>query len=218
MPRETEAKIKVHNLEPYRATLDQLGAANEGECLERNWVFDTALGDLRGDGILLRIRNTGGPGGVLTVKRRVQGGEFKTREEIESMVDSTEDLMRQLEIVGFQVKWVYEKYRETWIWRDCVVTLDECPEIGYFIEIEGSPGGIRSVAAELGLDPNQHIADTYLGLWQKFLEENGEAPRNMIFTREKTEEYRRRSTTVVFRRENGSRPSPYAGSMKERKP
>lgn len=181
MAREIEAKIRVEDLDRYQARLDRLGAANEGGVLERNWVFDDADGRLEKSGTLLRVRNTGGVAGVLTVKRKVDGGEFKTREEVESMVDSSEDLLRQFEMLGFLVVWIYEKRRHTWLWRDCIVSLDECPEIGCFIEIEGTPDRIRGVAGELGLDPGDHIDDNYLGLWKKHLEARGEAPRNMIF-------------------------------------
>lgn len=183
MPREVEAKIRVDSLEPLRTRLDELGAVNEGECLERNWVLDDDRESLRTSGRLLRVRTMGGPSGLLTVKRRVEGGEFKTREEIESMVDSAEDLLRQLEVVGFQVKWVYEKRRQTWLWRDCVLALDELPEIGCYIEIEGAPDTIRAVAADLGLDTADHIHDNYLELWVRHLREQNEAPRHMVFSR-----------------------------------
>lgn len=181
MALETEAKIKVGSLDDIRAKLDAYGAANEGDCLERNWVLDNRDGELKKKGVLLRVRNEGEEGGILTIKRPVEGGEFKTREEIETMVDSAEELIRQLTAVGFEVKWVYEKHRQTWLWRDCVLALDECPELGFFIEIEGVPDKIREVAGELGLNPADHIDDNYLGLWMKHLEKLGQKPRNMLF-------------------------------------
>ena len=195
MAREVEAKIKVDNFDRLRARLEQLGAAYEGECLERNWILDDADGRLHKSGMLLRVRNNGGVDGILTVKRRIDGGDFKTREEVESMVDSTDDLLRQMEMVGFGTHWIYEKRRQTWLWRDCMVTLDELPEIGCFVEIEGTPDKIRGVAAELGLSPENHIDDNYMGLWFKHLEAKGEAPRNMIFSPE--ENACRRSTTII---------------------
>lgn len=181
MAIECEAKIKVGDMEPIRARLRHFGAVDEGEALERNWVLDRPDNGLYAKGILLRVRNTGEVGGVLTVKHHVDGGEFKSREEVESMVDSTEDLLRQLEIVGFRVKWIYEKKRWTWLWRDCVIALDVCPEIGDFIEIEGEPERIREVAAALGLDAADHIDANYLSIWQDYLKERGDEPRHMVF-------------------------------------
>ena len=181
MATETEAKIKVSDLGVVAARLHVLGATDEGAVFERNWVLDRPDGEIMKAGALLRVRNTGGPGGVLTVKHRTAGGEFKTREEVETRVDSCELLLRQLETLGFRVGWIYEKRRATWLWRDCVVTLDECPEMGGFVEIEGEAEAIRRAAADIGLDPDSHIDDNYLGVWMKYLAARGEAPRDMVF-------------------------------------
>ncbi len=182
MPIECEAKLRIEDADPIRSRLESLGAANEGEHLERNWVLDNADSGLADNDILLRVRNTGGPGGVLTVKKPTKPGQFKTREEIETMTDCVDELLRQLQIVGFSVKWIYEKYRETWLWRDCVLSLDKCPEIGNFIEIEGTPDRIRDIARELGLNADDHIRDNYLALWQNHLHELGQPKRNMVFS------------------------------------
>lgn len=184
MGKEIEAKIQVSDLEALRSRLLQLGAVDEGCALERNWVLDNDIDSLRGSGVLLRVRSHGDVGGILTVKRRMEGGAFKTREEVECMVDSTDDLLRQLEMIGFSIRWIYEKRRQTLVWHDCVLALDELPEIGSFIEIEGSPESIREVIAQLGLSPDEHLDDNYLGLWQKHLKARGESPRHMIFAQD----------------------------------
>ena len=82
MAKEIEAKIKVDGLVDIRRRLNALGAENEGDANERNWVLDDPAGELSKSGTLLRVRNFGEPGCVLTVKRPVAGGEFKTREEV----------------------------------------------------------------------------------------------------------------------------------------
>jgi predicted adenylyl cyclase CyaB len=184
MATECEAKLRVDDLAPIRARLEQLGGGDKGDAFERNWVLDRPDNSLLHDGTLLRVRNTGGAGGILTVKRKSRGGEFKTREEVESTVDSTETLVRQLEMIGFRVAWIYEKFRATWLWQDCVVSLDECPEMGCFVEIEGAPENIRKTAADLGLDPEQHLAESYPELWRNRLREKGEKPRHMIFSQD----------------------------------
>ena len=181
MATECEAKIRVPDLSLIRARLEKLGGVDEGEVLERNWVLDSPDGRLFHEGVLLRVRNTGGVEGVLTVKRKIDGGAFKTREEVESMVDSTDDALRQFEMIGFHVRWIYEKYRATWLWHDCVIALDECPEMGKFVEIEGTPERIGEAAAGLQLDPAEHIDESYLALWQAYLRQRGEEPRHMIF-------------------------------------
>ncbi len=181
MGMEIEAKIKVADLRPIADTLRRLGAVDEGTVLERNWVLDSDDDRLKGWDVLLRIRDTGGDFAVLTVKRRGGGGEFKTREEVESRVDSAEVLLRQFEMIGFRTAWIYEKRRSTWQWRDCEVVLDKLPELGCFVEIEGDPENIRRVAVDIGLNPDDHIYDNYLGLWQKHLTARGECERHMVF-------------------------------------
>ncbi|MCD8138407.1 MAG: class IV adenylate cyclase [Planctomycetaceae bacterium] len=181
MGMEIEAKLRVADLRPIAEKLRRLGARDEGTVLERNWVLDSDDNRLKGWDVLLRIRTSGGDEAVLTVKRRGDGGEFKTREEVESRVDSAEVLLRQFEMTGFRTVWIYEKKRSTWTWRDCEVVLDELPELGSFVEIEGEPEAIRRVAADIGLNPDDHIDDNYLGLWQKHLAARGESERHMVF-------------------------------------
>lgn len=201
MAIECEAKFRVGDLDAIRSRLEKMGGINEGEVLERNWVLDRPDNSLLGNGILLRVRNTGGINGVLTVKRKSGGGAFKTREEIESMVDSTNDLLRQLEIVGFRTQWIYEKVRATWLWQDCVLALDECPEIGSFVEIEGNPENIRKVADDLELDPDKHIDESYLGLWREHLRTRGETPRHMVFTYDDSNLQRHSRMSIIQNRQ-----------------
>ncbi len=181
MAIECEAKLKVDDLDGVRARLKTLGGVHEGAAFERNWVLDREDGALFRGGVLLRVRNTGGKGGVLTVKRKCGAGEFKTREEVESRVDSADDLLRQLGLLGYRVAWIYEKYRDVWRWGECVLALDECPEIGRFVEIEGAPEAIRAAAAALGLDCGAHLAGSYLELWREHLRARGEDDRHMVF-------------------------------------
>ena len=181
MAMEIEAKIKVDDLVGIRQQLKALGATNEGEVEETNWVLDDQEGSLYARGLLLRVRNLGDAGGILTIKRPAPGAAFKVREEVESMVDSTRDLLKQLSMLGYRVEWIYQKRRQTWLWRDCALALDQCPEMGSFVEIEGDPENIRMVCTELGLDPEDHINDNYLTLWMRYLEERGESRRDMVF-------------------------------------
>lgn len=181
MALECEAKIQVGDIRQVQNRLRKIGAYIEGGSLERNWILDTAGGVNRDNGVLLRIRNSGGAGGVLTVKRPVKGGAFKTREELETQVACTETLLTQFRGIGYAVTWIYEKYRQTWRWRNCAVMLDECPEMGCFVEIEGTPETIRQAALQLGLDPAAHIADGYRKLWRRHLNRLGQKPRHMLF-------------------------------------
>ncbi|MCC8107966.1 MAG: class IV adenylate cyclase [Planctomycetes bacterium] len=182
MALEVEAKIRVDNLSSVRARLAELGAVDHGRVRERNWVLDRPDDPLYRAGKLLRVRNTGGDGGVLTVKTPAADGAFKRREEVEVTVDSTDRLLTQFAALGYEVRWIYEKYRTTFHWRGCHVLLDECPEIGDFVEVEGDADAIRAVLADLGLDPADHTGANYLGIWKDHLAARGEGHRHMVFS------------------------------------
>lgn len=185
MAVEREAKIKVSDLEAIQNRLRENGGIDKGEVLERNWVLDRHDGSLQTEDVLLRIRNNGGKGGVLTVKCRLdEEGEFKCRQELETEVDSTEELLRQLKMIGFGIKWIYEKRRATWHFGNCVIALDILPELGSFVEIEGEADCIRNVAQTLGLDPNDHLNENYLALWENHLCKCGDEKRHMVFPKE----------------------------------
>lgn len=183
MSMETEAKLRVDSFEPVRARLGALGALGHGSVLERNWVLDAAEGGLLSGGMLLRLRNTGGAGGVVTVKgKSKKNADFKSREEVETSTDNCEKSLRQFAMLGYSIAWRYEKIRESWRTEECSIELDHCPEIGNFVEIEGTPDAIRALAPQLGLDADAHVRESYLGLWQKHLQALGQAKRDMVFS------------------------------------
>ena len=181
VPLEIETKFAVPDLDAVRGRLAGAGAVRIGGGLERNWILDDAEGSLFRRRILFRLRDEGERGSVLTVKKPAREGKFKTREEVNAAVESVGKLLAQMEMLGYRTKWRYEKRRETWRWLDCLVCLDECPEIGAFVEIEGEPPAIRAAAAGLGLDLESHIDDNYLDLWQNHLDALGQPRRDMGF-------------------------------------
>ncbi|MDR1536248.1 MAG: class IV adenylate cyclase [Planctomycetota bacterium] len=182
MPLEIETKFKVLRLDPFRRRLEALGADFAGTVREKNWILDGDKDWLRRRGVLFRLRDVGN-GGVLTVKGppKDERSGFKTREEINCRVDSVPAFLLQMEMLEYWPIWIYEKIRESWKWRDCSVELDEFPEIGFFIEIEGDPGRIPAAALDLGLDPESRINETYFNIWVKYLDESRQPFRDMVF-------------------------------------
>jgi Adenylate cyclase, class 2 (thermophilic) len=183
MGMETEAKLRVASFAPIRSALLAIGAGKVGRVLERNWILDTVDDGLLSDGVLLRLRNTGGARGVVAVKGKTRKNtRFKSREEVETTTDDYEKTLRQFALLGYTVVWIYEKIRESWLTDACRIELDHCPEIGDFIEVEGSGAAIGALLSRLGLDPAMHISDGYLGLWRKHLKALGQSKRDMIFS------------------------------------
>ena len=162
---EIEVKIKVQHLDPWRQKIKFLPAALEAErVFERNIVFDTTQKRLKKRGILLRLRQQGARA-ILTMKMPVQGNSFyKIREETELEVSDFASMEKIIRAIGFQVFFIYEKYREVFNALGARIMIDETP-IGNFIEIEGNPDRIDAVAVGLGFTAADYITDSYYQLF-----------------------------------------------------
>jgi adenylate cyclase class 2 len=162
---EIEVKIKVQLLEPWRQKIELLPAVLEMKrVFERNIVFDTTRKKLRKRGILLRLRQQGARA-ILTMKMPVQGNSvYKIREETEVEVSDFANMEKTIRAIGFQVFFIYEKYREVFNAHGARIMIDETP-IGNFFEIEGNPDRIDAVAARLGFTAADYITDSYYQLF-----------------------------------------------------
>jgi adenylate cyclase, class 2 len=164
---EVEVKFLVADLAVVRRRLLHVGAEiKTPRVYERNVRFDTAGEDLLTKLQLLRLRQDDrvrltfkGPAAEDAVS------EAKIREEIEVTVNDFDSMVKILERLGFHPIQIYEKYRETFHWRDVEVVLDETP-FGDFVEIEGAEAGIRTAAAKLGLDWSRRVLANYLALME----------------------------------------------------
>lgn len=139
--------------------------------LERNIVFDTPDGKLKNRKCLLRLRKTGNTNTV-TFKRPVEKPfsqdctAYKIKQETETEVSDFESMENIFIGLGYEVFFIYEKYREEFQKGDVKVMLDETP-MGNFIEIEGPEDAIDRTAHELGYSKNDYIIDNYLALFRK---------------------------------------------------
>jgi adenylate cyclase class 2 len=165
---EIEAKYYVRDFESLRSILRSLGAKRIGERIfERNWRFDTPDRTLTQRGEVLRIRKD--LRCRLTYKRPIQG--TLERMEIEIEVDDWSKTKMFLEAIGYEVFFIYEKYRETYEVDDTEVVLDEVP-YGHFVEIEGpSVESIRRISAELHLEWDYRLSVTYLSIFKQMQKE-----------------------------------------------
>jgi adenylate cyclase class 2 len=170
MPVEIEIKFKVDDLEPVRARLRELGAMQAGMVLETNVFFDTPQRTLAAADRGLRIRQnvdaaTGRRWQVITYKGPRESGELKRREEIEFGVEDFEAAAALLEGLGFAKMLEFEKKRETWRLENCKVELDELPELGTFVEMEGpSNEAVMRCRQELGFAGKPAVIETYSAL------------------------------------------------------
>lgn len=162
---EVEVKFYVPDLTAVRQHLFTLGATlTKPRIYERNVRFDTADEALRQKLAILRLRQD------TAVRLTYKGmppqqttSEARVREELEITVDDFATAALILERLGYQPVQVYEKYRETFVWGEVEIVLDEMP-FGNFIELEGPEPAIKETAVALNLNWQQRILTNYLGL------------------------------------------------------
>ena len=177
-PVEIEAKFAVPRLEPIRRQLQERSARLLRPRLqETNRRFDDRQGRLQNDGRVLRLRLNHDT--RLTFKS--PGADPEHRLEIEVGVDDPAAAQQILEGLGYQVVFVYEKYRETYALDQAEVMLDELP-FGQFVEIEAADlGAVRRAAEALGLRWSDRLALSYLGLFESLRQRHGWPFRDATF-------------------------------------
>jgi len=165
-----------------RARLVELAGEAIAEVVETNVFFDDADGRLKagGCGLRVRIERHAADGAVrravTTFKGPREPGPIKRREEIEYQVSDPAAARALLEHLGYAAKLEFEKRRATWRLDGCEVVLDELPELGHFIEIEGpSDDAVLAVRTKLGLDNVEMLTDAYATMIARHL--SGREPR-----------------------------------------
>jgi adenylate cyclase class 2 len=169
MAQEIEAKYRLNDPAGLRERLVACGAQSVAHVFENNRLFDTPDRRLRAADCGLRLRTCRALDGsqpvstTLTYKGPRAAGEMKTREEVETAVTDPFASATILQRLGFGEVVVYEKRREVWQLDECEVCLDELPQLGWFVEIEG-PGvaSIEAVAGRLSLDMGSLLRETYV--------------------------------------------------------
>lgn len=183
MARELEAKLPLPDPPSLRARLAELNAPPVASFQEENRFFDLPGDSLRLADRALRLRtetprsDAAPPFSVrhcLTHKGprlRDTAPGLKAREETETDVASASDTAAVLEALGFELRFRFEKRRDRHIVAGCRVEIDELPEIGFFVEVEGpDPDTIESTLRELGLADSPREALGYLSLLRNHAE------------------------------------------------
>jgi adenylate cyclase, class 2 len=162
---ESEIKLEMAGPEAARQRVRDLAPALvRPRHFEDNLLLDDESRSLVARGLVLRIRRTA-EASVLTYKgprREVEG--VKSRPEIEVHVSSAEAGLALLDGLGFRPVFRYQKYRETYRWRQVEIVIDETP-VGTFLEIEGPVAAIHEAAQALGYGQEDYILDSYAALF-----------------------------------------------------
>jgi len=162
---EIEAKLKVDSLQEIEEKLAELGAEFLEEQLQTDCYFDDANRTLTKTdrGLRLRRQLIGRNEKIfLTYKGAKEDSKFKRRREIETEVSDADSAEKLLLALGYEKALVFEKKRRVWRLAECVVSLDELPLLGSFVEIEGpDEEKIADVQGSLGLADLPHISESY---------------------------------------------------------
>lgn len=180
MAQEIEVKFLLRDRNELTRKLQELGAQRlYPETFEDNIVLDRR-GELRTRGSLLRVRKFG-KYALATYKgpMAIEAG-IKSREEVQTGVESFELAIQLFDSLGFKPVFRYQKYREVWRVREVEVVLDRTP-IGDYFEIEGSMEQIRTIAAELGMNMDQALRQSYADLYRQARRTRADLPEHMVF-------------------------------------
>lgn len=180
MAQEIEIKFPLRDRATIVAKLREIGGERlYPETFEDNIVLDRR-GELRTKGSLLRVRKFGRYA-LVTFKGPVAfDGNVKTREEVQTGVESFELAIQLLGALDYKPVFRYQKFREVWRVRDVEVVLDRTP-IGEYFEIEGAMEVIRGVAEELGMNMDLGIRQSYADLYRQHRRTRADLPEHMVF-------------------------------------
>ena len=183
MPQEIEVKFVLRDRNALVRKLDEIGAQRlYPETFEDNIVLDRR-GELRTKGSMLRVRKFGRYS-LVTYKGPVAfEGNVKTRDEVQTGVESFELAIQLFDTLGYKPVFRYQKFREVWRVSEVEVVLDRTP-IGDFFEIEGAVDTIRAVATQLGMNMDHAIRQSYADLYRQHRRTRADLPENMVFAPE----------------------------------
>jgi adenylate cyclase class 2 len=163
---EIEVKFIIDDLPAMRQRVVAIGAhLKTPRTYEDNLCLDTPDQRLRQQACLLRLRRD--QHYLLTYKEPVRTDDpnYKVRHEYEVAVSDITHMRTILERLGFVPIMRYEKYRETFLYQDAEIVLDETP-LGAFMEIEGPRTAIRNIAMQLEVDFETRLTASYGTIFQ----------------------------------------------------
>ena len=172
---EVELKLQADH-ERVRERLDALDAERIGTVEQVDTYHEAPHRSFADTDEALRIREerTGGdPVYRLTYKGPKVDAGSKTREEHETDVADPDAMDATLRALGFSPAATVRKVRERYQLDGYTITLDSVDGLGEFVEVEREAAGsdveavrdgAREILDELGLDADEQLRTSYLGL------------------------------------------------------
>jgi len=189
MSIETEIKLRFDDFDALRRALADAGATCAGCVVETNWFFDRPDGSLRAAEKGLRIRAVEAEDDserpiTLTYKGPSEPGPIRRRPEVELAVSDAAAARDMLLATGFVEILVYQKRRETWLVAPCRIELDDVPELGRFVEIEGPDRqAVADVQRRLALGAAASVESTYAAMMLDHVRAANLSPPHVMLNR-----------------------------------
>lgn len=174
---EVEVKIRADH-GPVREQLAAMSADHIGSVTQVDTYYNAPDRDFAATDEALRVRRQTGDDDervLLTYKGPLVDDTSKTREEAETRVVDPKAMENILAGLGYEAAATVRKERDRYAVADCRVTLDSVADVGQFVEVEHhtavaeadinrARATVTDLLAELGLDPEESIQTSYLGL------------------------------------------------------
>ena len=170
---EVELKLRADH-DTVRERLAATGADPRGTVEQEDVYYQHPTRDFGETDEALRLRRETDDDGsttVVTYKGPLVEAASKTRREYETGVADGETMARALEALGFERFETVRKRRERFDHGDYTVTLDAVEGVGDYVEVETEAEAVESaregaveLLVELGLDPDDQVRTSYLGL------------------------------------------------------
>ncbi len=173
---EVELKVRADH-DAVRSRLEEMDADPVGEVRQVDTYYDAPHREFAETDEALRLRRERDEDGWtetrVTYKGPLVEAASKTREEFETGVADGETMDDVFQSLGFAPAATVEKRRVRFVVDGYTVTLDDVADLGTFVEVEreapeSEVGRAREGAFEvlrsLGLDPDDQIRTSYLGM------------------------------------------------------
>lgn len=188
MGLEIEAKMKLSDVAGIKRRLEDAGAVFVESLHETNIFLDTPDRSLLKAGCGLRVRaedNVDVPETsrvVITHKGLRQAGAVKARPETELRVANLDDAVSLLGVLGYVEQLRFEKRRRRYRLAGCTIEMDELPQLGAFMEIEGpSESAVLALREELGLADEPLITESYASMVADYLQTHRRGETRLSF-------------------------------------
>ncbi len=178
---ENEAKFSVKNVGRLRSVLVELGFTIEIESFQRDEYFDTSEGRLSELDYVVRLRQTENSVEAAFKGPRSYGEGTYARIELEIPTCGMNETREYLKHKGYEPVWFFEKRRIRFNHPDksTKIYLDEIPNVGFFVEIEGTNIQISEIQKEISKHISKPEMKNYRDLFLDFQETQG-VDRNTI--------------------------------------